>query len=180
MCTNFVSIWFYLLLQYRAGFETFMYLCNFLWMFKQTVFKYLNLWSQFWYGFVFDFVENHNGCHCFTNFMPNRIPIKKLPFYKYFSKVVCFWNMNIDTRNEVYLQGLKNGMYCTNFTSIWFYLLLQYRAGFETFLDIYVISCECSNIRIYDPSFDMDSFLNLLRTVMVVNVLQISCQIEFQ
>jgi len=88
--------------------------------------------------------------------------------------------MNIDTRNEVYLQGLKNGMYCTNFTSIWFYLLLQYRAGFETFLDIYVISCECSNIRIYDPSFDMDSFLNLLRTVMVVNVLQISCQIEFQ
>ena len=58
------------------------------------MFEYQNLWSQFWYGFVFDFVENHNGCQCFANFMPNRIPIKKLPFNKYFSKVVCFevWN----------------------------------------------------------------------------------------
>ena len=64
------------------------YLCNFLCMFE-----YQNLWSQFWYGFVFDFVENHNGCQCFANFMPNRIPIKKLPFYKYFSKVVCLWSM---------------------------------------------------------------------------------------
>jgi hypothetical protein len=84
------------------------------------------------------------------------------------------------SRNEVYLQGLKSGVYCTNFVFIWFYLLLQYRTGFETFLDIYVISCECLNVKVYDPSFDMDSCLKLLRTIMVVNVLGISCQIEFQ